>query len=64
MEILLITKVAAIGLLVAIMNVVLSKAGREDYALLTTLAGLIAVIMLLMPRMTELFDSIKSVFNI
>ncbi len=64
MEINFIFKVAAIGIIVAILNIVLSKSGREDQAMLTTLAGLIVVLMMLVPKISELFSTVKSLFSL
>ena len=64
MEIDLIFKIAAIGLIVAILNQILSRSNKEEYAVLTTLAGLIAVILMLIPKIAELFSSIREIFNL
>ena len=60
----LIFKVAAIGILVAVLNMLLVRAGREDQAMMTTLAGLIAVLMMLIDEISNLFDTVKSVFGL
>ena len=64
MEIDLIFKIAAIGLIVAILNQILSRSNKEEYTVLTTLAGLIAVILMLVPKISELFSSIREILNL
>lgn len=63
MEIDLIFKVAAIGIIVAILNQVLSKSGREEQATMTTLTGLIVVLMMVATKISELFELVKALFN-
>ena len=60
----LIFKVAAIGILVAVLNVLLVRAGREDQAMMTTIAGLVVVLMVVLREISGLFDTIKSVFGL
>ncbi len=60
----LIFKVAAIGILVAVLNQLLVRSGREDQAMLTTLAGLIVVLMMVIQQISNLFDTIKNVFEL
>ena len=60
----LIFKVAAIGILVAVLNQLLVRSGREDQAMLTTLAGLIVVLFMVIQQISLLFDTIKSVFDL
>ena len=64
MEIDLIFKIAAIGIIVAVLNQVLVKAGREEQAMLTTLAGVIVVLMMIIPQISNLFSTVKSLFNL
>ncbi|HNX64655.1 MAG TPA: stage III sporulation protein AC [Oscillospiraceae bacterium] len=64
MNIDLIFKIAAIGIIVAILNILLKKAEREEQAMLTTLAGLIVVLMIIINEISTLFDTIKSVFGL
>ena len=64
MEIDLIFKIAAVGILVAVLNLVLVRSGREDQAMLTTLAGVIVVLMMLVPKISALFSGIKSMFDL
>ncbi len=59
----LIFKVAAIGILVAVLNVLLIRAGREEQALMTTIAGLVAVLLVVVREISDLFDTIKSLFG-
>ncbi len=60
----LIFKVAAIGILVAVLNQLLVRSGREDQAMLTTLAGLIVVLLMVIRQISYLFDTVKSVFDL
>lgn len=60
----LIFKVAAIGILVAVLNQLLVRSGREDQAMLTTLAGLIVVLFMVIDQISYLFETIKSVFSL
>ena len=64
MDIDLIFKVAGIGIIVAVLNLVLKRAEREEQAMLTTLAGLIVVLMLIIAEIQELFDTVKTVFGL
>ena len=63
MEIELIFKIAAIGIIVSILNQVLSRSGREEQATMTSLAGLVVVLMMLTRKIAELFDLVKSLFQ-
>ena len=63
MDVDLVFKIAAIGILVAVLNILLSRAGRDEQALMTTLAGLIVVLMLIVEQISRLFDMMKSVFG-
>ena len=64
LEVDLIFKIAAIGIIVAVLNQVLIRSGREEQAMMTTLAGLIAVLMMLIGEISTLFDTVKSVFGL
>lgn len=64
MEVDLIFKIAAIGIIVAVLNQVLIRSGREEQAMLTTLAGLIVVLSIIVTEISELFDTVKSVFGL
>ena len=59
----LIFKIAAIGILVAVLNQLLVRSGREEQAMMTTLAGLVVVLMMMVRQISELFDLIKTLFN-
>lgn len=63
MEIDLIFKIAAIGIIVSILNQVLSRSGREEQATMTSLAGLVVVLMMLAEKIAELFDLVKTLFE-
>ncbi len=64
MDIELIFKIAAIGIIVAVLNQVLIRSGREEQAMLTTLAGLIVVLSMIVVEISELFSMVKSVFGL
>ncbi len=59
----LIFKIAAIGILVAVLNQLLTRSGREEQALMTTLAGLVVVLMMMVRQISQLFDLIKTLFD-
>lgn len=62
MEIDLVFKIAAIGIIVAVLNQLLIRSGREDQAMMTTLAGLVVVLSILVKQISVLFVTIKSLF--
>ena len=62
MEIDLVFKIAAIGIIVAVLNQLLIRSGREDQAMMTTLAGLVVVLSILVKEISALFVTIKSLF--
>lgn len=64
MEVDLIFKIAAIGIIVSVLNQVLIRSGREEQATMTTLAGLIVVLMMMVYEISNLFDTVKSVFGL
>ncbi len=64
MEIDLLFKIAAIGILVAVLYQVLVRAGREDQAMMTTLAGLIIVLSMVIKEVSGLFDVVRTMFNL
>ena len=64
MDIDLVFKIAAIGIIVAVLNQLLIRSGREDQAMMTTLAGLIVVLMMIIQQIDVLFQSIKSIFGL
>ena len=63
MEIDLIFKIAAVGIIVSILNQVLVRSGREEQATMTSLAGLVVVLMIVVQRIPELFDLVKTLFR-
>ena len=64
MEVDFIFKIAAIGIIVAVLNIVLMRSGREEQAMFTTLAGVIVVLMMLVPEISSLFRTVKSLFDL
>ena len=64
MDIELVFKIAAIGIIVAVLNQLLIRSGREDQAMMTTLAGLVVVLSMLVRQISDLFVSIKALFNL
>ena len=62
MDVDLILKIAAIGIIVAVLNQLLIRSGREDQAMMTTLAGLVVVLSILVKQISVLFVTIKSLF--
>ena len=64
MDVDLIFKIAAIGILVAVLNLLLVRSGREEQAMMTTLAGLIVVLMMMIEQISLLFETVKSVFGL
>ena len=64
MEVDLIFKIAGIGIIVAILNQILARSGREEYAMVTTMAGIVIALMMLIPQISSLFEYTKEVFCI
>lgn len=64
MEIDLIFKIAAIGIIVSILNQVLTRSGREEQATMTTLTGLVVVLIMVAQKISELFELVKSLFGL
>ena len=64
MDINLLFKIAAIGILVAVLNQVLVRAGREDQAMMTTLAGVVIVLSIVINEISNLFISVRTIFNL
>ena len=64
MDINLLFKIAAIGILVAVLHQVLVRAGREDQAMMTTLAGLVIVLTMVIKEISGLFDTVRTIFNL
>lgn len=60
----IIFKIAAIGIIVAVLNQVLIRAGREDQAMMTTLAGIIVVLLLIVSMINEFFITVKTMFQL
>ena len=63
MDIDLIFKIAAVGIIVSILNQVLVRSGREEQATMTSLAALVVVLMIVVQRIAELFDKVKTLFE-
>ena len=63
MEIDLIFKIAAVGIIVAVLNILLSRSGRDEQALMVTLAGLVAVLVIVVREISDLFSLIKNLFG-
>lgn len=63
MEIDLIFRIAAIGIITSILNQVLSRSGREEQATMTTLAGLVVVLMMIAQKISDLFELVESLFG-
>jgi len=64
MDVDLIFKIAAVGILVAVLNQLLVRSGREEQAMMTTLAGLVVVMMMLVRQISNLFQLVKSLFGL
>ena len=64
MDVDLIFKIAAVGILVAVLNLVLVRSGREEQAMMTTRAGLVVVLMMLVQQISDLFDLVKTLFSL
>ncbi len=64
MDVDLIFRIAAIGIIVSVLNQVLIRSGREEQAMMTTLAGLIVVLMMIIYEISNLFETVKSVFGL
>ncbi len=64
MELDLIFKIAAVGIIVAVLNQILKKTDHDEQAMMMTVAGLVIVLMMLIPAIDELFDTIRSVFGL
>ncbi len=64
MDVDMIFKIAAIGIIVAILNQLLVRSGREEQALLTTIAGLVVALMMIISQISDLFATVKSTFGL
>ena len=60
----LIFQIAGVGIIVAVLNQLLTRAGRDEQALLTTIAGLVAVLCILSQQIGDLFDTVKNIFSL
>ncbi len=60
----LIFQIAGVGIIVAVLNQLLTRAGREEQALLTTIAGLVVVLFIVTEQIGNLFDTVKSIFDL
>lgn len=63
MDVDLIFKIAAVGILVAVLNILLTRSGREDQALMTSITGLVIVLVIVVQEISELFDLIRDLFG-
>ena len=63
MDVDLIFKIAAVGILVAVLNLLLSRAGRDEQALMTTIAGLVVFLIIIIQEISDLFSLIKDLFG-
>ena len=64
MDVDLVFKIAAVGILVSVLNQVLPRSGREEQATMTTLAGLIVVLMMVVQKISDLFELVKTLFGL
>lgn len=64
MDISFLFKIAGIGIIVAIMQQMLSKTGREEFATLTVITGIVVIIAMLIPQLSSVIDEISSIFNL
>lgn len=64
MDVELIFKVAAVGILVAVLNILLQRSGRDEQALMTTIAALVVVLMMIVQKISDLFELIRQLFNL
>ncbi len=59
----LVIKIAAVGIIVAVLQQILARSGRDEYAMLTVLAGVLAVVAMLIPELVNLYNSVSSTFS-
>ena len=64
MDVNFIFKIAAIGVIIAVLNITLTRSGREEQAMLTTLTGVIVVLMMLIPQISSLFKTVRELFDL
>ncbi len=63
MDISVVIKIASVGILVAILNSILVRSGRDEYAMITILAGVVVVLMMLLPNFLQLLDTVKTIVD-
>lgn len=64
MDVTLILKIAGVGMLVSVTYIILNKAGRDEMAMLVSLAGVIIVLLMIITRLSELLDTVREIFGI
>jgi stage III sporulation protein AC len=64
MDISILLKIAGVGILIAVVHQILTKAGREDQAMMTSLAGMIIVLTIIVKEISNLFETVRTVFNL
>lgn len=64
MDISILLKIAGVGILIAVVHQILSKAGREDQAMMTSLAGMVIVLTMVVKEISNLFETVRTVFNL
>jgi stage III sporulation protein AC len=64
MDISILLKIAGVGILIAVVHQILTKAGREDQAMMTSLAGMIIVLTMIVKEISNLFETVRTVFNL
>ena len=64
MDISFVIKIAGIGLIVAVLSQILTRSGRDEYAMLTVLAGIIVILAMLLPKLAQLYSALSSVFGL
>ena len=64
MEIDLLFKIAGVGIIIAVLHQILNKAGREDQAMMVTLAGMVIVLTIVIKEISELFETVRTVFDL
>ena len=63
MDITVVIKIAAVGIIVSILNAILVRSGRDDYAMITILAGIVVVLMMLIPQFSALLDTVRAIMD-
>ena len=63
LDISVVIKIASVGILVAILNSILVRSGRDEYAMITILAGIVVVLMMLVPHFSQLLDTVKTIVD-